>query len=220
VTSRSPSVEKVIKRAAGWNVDSEPTASNDMGLAQSGQPPCKRMASLIPSAALLALRFRPTVQKRLVVVRRKLEAPVWRVFCIFAEPEHSMRGWALRDFTLTTVENAFRPGGSYRVCLRSPEASEHWIYGTYQEVVPFSRIAFTHRWEENGATSPETLVTVTVSQEGCWTQVTLEQTSLESERECALHRSGWHECFDSIAAHLTATRFASPRPCASLGLGR
>jgi uncharacterized protein YndB with AHSA1/START domain len=173
---------------------------------------------LNPSFALRALRFESTVRReRIVVVRRRLEAPVWRVFCVFSEPVQSMRGWALAGFTVTAVENQFRPGGAYRVCLRSPEGDEHSIHGVYREVVPFARIVFTHRWDENGTSSPETLVTLSTCREECSTQVTLEQSGLESERECALHRIGWHECFDSIAAQLEATGAAPPELCRSLG---
>ena len=174
-----------------------------------------------PSFALRALRlpFKPTVRReRVVVVRRTLEAPAWRVFCIFAEPEYWTRGWALTDFTVTTVENEFRSGGAYRVCLRSPDGSEHWIQGTYREIVPFRRLVFTHQWDENGTASPETLVTVTATQEGFSTHVTLEQAGLESEYECALHRSGWHECFDRIAEHLRRAGAIPGRRCRALGL--
>jgi uncharacterized protein YndB with AHSA1/START domain len=160
----------------------------------------------LSAAALCALRFKPTARReRVIVVTRVFEAPVWRVFRTFAEPERSMRGWALRDFTITTDENEFRSGSAYRVCLRSPEGSKHWIHGTYREIVPYARIVFTHRWDENGTGSSETLVTLAfASHEAGKTEVTLEQSGLESAYECALHRSGWHECFDRIGAHLAA----------------
>jgi uncharacterized protein YndB with AHSA1/START domain len=216
---RRPLVEKVIKSAAAWNVDPEPAALTNMGSPPAGCP-WKGWHPLNPSFALRALRlpFKPTVRReRVVVVRRTLEAPSWRVFCTFAEPEYSMRGWALTDFTVTTVENEFRPGGAYRLRLRSLEGSEHWIQGTYRELVPFRRLVFTHQWDENGTASPETLVTVTATQEEFSTHVTLEQAGLESEYECALHGSGWHECFDRIADHLR-TAGAIPGRCRALGL--
>jgi uncharacterized protein YndB with AHSA1/START domain len=198
-------------------VDREPACLPERGLAHGGLAHSKRMAPLNLSVALRALRCEPTSRRRAIVVRRRLEAPVWQVFCIFAEPEHSMRGWAPRDFAVTAVENDFRPGGAYRVCLRSPEGSEHWILGTYREIVPFTRVVFTHRWRENGEPSPETLVTVTASGEGLGTRVTLEQAGLESERECTLHLGGWHESFDRIAAHLTSMGPALAQPCRSRG---
>jgi uncharacterized protein YndB with AHSA1/START domain len=213
-------VEKGIKKVAAWNVDPEPAALTNTGSPHGGLAPPERMAPpLTPSFALRALRlpFKPTVRREsVVVVRRTLEAPAWRVFCTFAEPEYSMRGWALRDFTVTTLQNEFRAGGVYRVCLRSPEGREHGVCGTYREIVPFGRLVFTHQWDENGTTSPETLVTVTASQEGFSTHVTLEQAGLQSEYECALHGSGWHECFDRIAEHLR-TGAVPPEPCRELG---
>ena len=41
-----------------------------------------------------------------------------------------------------------RPGGAYRLCMRSPEGVDHWKRGVYREIVAPERIVFTFAWED------------------------------------------------------------------------
>jgi uncharacterized protein YndB with AHSA1/START domain len=39
-----------------------------------------------------------------------------------------------------------RPGGTFRVCMRSPEGADHWKQGVYREIVEPERLVFTFAW--------------------------------------------------------------------------
>ena len=59
---------------------------------------------------------------RELVITRILDAPHSLVFKAWTEPEHLER-WqgAPQGFTVTTHKSDIRPGGAFRVCMRSPE---------------------------------------------------------------------------------------------------
>ena len=46
-------------------------------------------------------------------------------------------------YTLVSWEADFRPGGSCRVCVRSPQGQDHWVDGVHLEIVEPERIVFS-----------------------------------------------------------------------------
>ena len=45
--------------------------------------------------------------------------------------------------TLLSWEVDFRSGGATRLCVRSPEGSDHWVEGVHLEIVEPERVVFT-----------------------------------------------------------------------------
>ena len=99
---------------------------------------------------------------RTLTIVRNFDAPRELVFKAWSQPEHLVRWWAPKGFTTPSCEMEFRPGGSYRSVIRSPEGKEHRMRGVYHEVVPPERLVMTFAWEdEAGQPGHETLITVT-----------------------------------------------------------
>src|SRR5690242_10414483 len=94
------------------------------------------------------------------VLTRVFDAPVDLVWRCFTEQEHLAKWSAPRGYTITAGEGDVRAGGKWRCRMRDPDGAEHWLGGTYREIVPQKRIVMTHAWEENGKPGPGTLVTV------------------------------------------------------------
>src|SRR6516164_1264727 len=117
----------------------------------------------------------PAVQsERELVITRIFDAPRRLVFEAWTKPEHLAR-WqgAPRGFTVTTHEVDFRPGGAYRLCMRSPDGIDHWLQGVYREIVEPERLVFTHVWlNAEGKPGKETLVTITFTERGGKTELT------------------------------------------------
>lgn len=139
-------------------------------------------------------------QDRTITITRVLNAPRERVFEAWTRPEHLTKWFGPRDFSAPEVSVDLRPGGAWRACIRSPEGRDYWMHGVYREIVPPERLVFTHVWEE-GHDSPdhETLVSVTLEDQGGKTKLTFHKAVLESVTERISQGTGWSECLDRLA---------------------
>ena len=139
-----------------------------------------------------------------LVLTRVFDAPRNLVFAAWTEPEHLERGQgAPRGFTVTTHEVEIRPGGAYRICMRSPEGVDLWLQGVYREVVRPERLVFTHSWlDTSGKPDQETLVTITCTERGQKTEITLRQTGFKSVESRDGHMLGWTSQLDGLAEYL------------------
>lgn len=139
-----------------------------------------------------------------LVITRVFDAPRGLVFDAWTKPEHLER-WqgAPRGFTVTAHKVEMRPGGAYRICMRSPEGVDHWLQGVYREIVRPERLVFTHAWlDAEGKPGKETLVTITFTERGGKTELTLHQTGFKSVESRDGHKEGWTSTFDRLAEYL------------------
>jgi uncharacterized protein YndB with AHSA1/START domain len=94
---------------------------------------------------------------RELVVSRTINAPAHVVFEAWTRPELFQRWWVPKSFpvSLLSCELDARVGGRYRLVF-GHEGSTMEFFGTYLEVAPHSRLAWTNDEEEAG---PVTTVT-------------------------------------------------------------
>ena len=122
-----------------------------------------------------AVKHRTTVERtsdREVVVTRTVNGPARIVFEAFTRAELFQRWWVPRSMgmTLLSCELDARVGGKYRLVFdHSPEPFA--FFGTYVEVNPYSRLAWTN--EEGGEGGPVT--TVTFEETGGRTRVVVHE---------------------------------------------
>ena len=142
--------------------------------------------------------------ERTIVITRVINAPRELVFDAWTKPEHLTRWFGPSDFSAPDVAVDLRVGGAWRACIRSPEGRDYWMHGVYREIVPPRRLVFTHIWEE-GHDSPhhETLVSVTLEDQGGRTKLTFHKAVLESVVERISQGKGWSECLDRLADHVS-----------------
>jgi len=102
------------------------------------------------------------VADRDVVITRVLAAPRALVFEAWTQPEHVVHWWRPVGLEPLVCE-AFdaRPGGAFRVRLKTPDGIEYVWYGVFREVVPPERIVFEDACEEKGRVFHRTVTTVT-----------------------------------------------------------
>ena len=106
-----------------------------------------------------------------------------------------MRWFAPEHFTAPAAKVDLRPGGHFLYCMRSPEGAEFWGKGVYREIVPPERLVYVDSFadEEGNPVTPEqyglspdypaeTLVTVTLADQGGKTLLTLRHAGLPSGR--------------------------------------
>jgi uncharacterized protein YndB with AHSA1/START domain len=115
-----------------------------------------------------------------------------------------MACWAgPQDFTMTSCEMDSRPGGAFRMSMRSPEGTEHRVRSVYHEIEEGERLVYTWAWlDEDGNAGHETLITVTFADDGDKTRLTLHQAFFESVTARDSHRGGWTSALDCLAEYL------------------
>jgi uncharacterized protein YndB with AHSA1/START domain len=109
-----------------------------------------------------AVKNRTTVERtsdREVVVTRTINGPARVVFEAFTTAELLRRWWVPRSMgmTLLSCEVDARVGGKYRLVFDHGGPEPAAFFGTYVEVEPYSRLAWTN--EEGGEGGPVTTVT-------------------------------------------------------------
>ena len=156
----------------------------------------------MPTATLRSAAEASTAERELVITRI-FDAPRELVFRAWTEPDRAVRWRGPQGFTTAHYEIDFRPGGSSRVCMRSPEGTEHWQRGLCRELVAPQRLVFTFAWEDaQGRPGHETVVTVTFDEHGAKTKLTLHQAVFESVTARDLHQGGWSSALECLADYL------------------
>ncbi|HXN13193.1 MAG TPA: SRPBCC domain-containing protein [Candidatus Acidoferrales bacterium] len=140
---------------------------------------------------------------RTLVVERIFDAPRSLVFSAWIEPQHLLRWFGPRGFTVPSYTLDPRPGGSWRVCMVSPDGVEHWVRGSFREILEPERLAFTWAHENaDGALGHETLITITFADLGGKTGLKLRQETFESVEARNEHRTGWTSAIECLAEYL------------------
>ncbi|MDB5296918.1 MAG: polyketide cyclase [Phycisphaerales bacterium] len=166
-------------------------ARSETATAVQAPPAPARATPVVPAAA-------PAVPD--LVLSRVFDAPPALVFRAWTDPALLARWLCCKDFTPLFAEADVRAGGAWRAGMRSPDGRDHISGGTYREVVPPARLAFTHAWEDAaGRLGHASLVTLTFADRpGGKTEMTFVQAGLASAESRASHTGGWNESFDRL----------------------
>jgi uncharacterized protein YndB with AHSA1/START domain len=147
------------------------------------------------------------VADRTLVLTRVFDAPRAVLFKAWTDAEQIAQWWGPQGFTTQYCQMDIRPGGSFRFCMRSPEGTDYWKVGVYQEIVEPERVAFTFAWADaEGNPGHETLVTVRLEALGERTRLTLQQAVFDTVERCEDHRQGWTSCLERFATWLADAR--------------
>jgi uncharacterized protein YndB with AHSA1/START domain len=142
------------------------------------------------------------VQDDELLIERTFDASRELVFRVWTKPEHLMRWWGPKDYTVVAFDQDFRVGGAYRSCIRAPDGSDNWMSGVYREIVPNARIVMTFRWED-GAWGVDNLVTVTFDDApGGRTKFRFHQSPFTAVEARDSHIGGWSSLLDKLAKYL------------------
>jgi uncharacterized protein YndB with AHSA1/START domain len=148
------------------------------------------------------VKDRTTVERksdREVVVTRTVNGPARIVFAAFTKAELLKRWWVPRSMgmTLLSCEVDARVGGKYRLAFDVGGSEPAAFFGTYVEVQPYSRLAWTN--EEGGEGGSVT--TVTFEDKGDKTLVVLRE-SYPSKEALDAAGTGAADALDETFAQL------------------
>ena len=136
---------------------------------------------------------------------RTLDAPPPAVWTALTDPDQLASWWGPVGFTVPRIWLDLRVGGSYRIEMKPPEGGAFFLQGEFRDISPPFGLAFTFRWEDPDPDDRETVVTLSLTEVGERTALVLDQGPFLTEARLALHRSGWSDSFDKLAA-LTSSR--------------
>jgi len=113
-----------------------------------------------------------------LTLSRALKAPVTLAWQLWTEPAYMSMWWGLKDCTIPVCELDVRPGGRWRIDMRTPDGMIYHNQGEYIAVDPHRRLIYsdipeqaTAEWE--GAMPSRRENEVTFTPEGDRTRVTL-----------------------------------------------
>lgn len=132
-----------------------------------------------------------------ITVRRTYDATPDRIYRAFTEVVDLERWYAPRDLTATVVKLDPVVGGAFEIKMGNDE-SACVCYGTFVELVPFSRIAHTWQWRGEDWDEP-TLVTVSIHPAKGGAEVILTHDRFTDGEEANMHCEGWAESLDKLA---------------------
>ena len=97
----------------------------------------------------------------------------------------------------TVAEIDARPGGQYRVLV----GGQHQSSGSYLEVIPMQKVAFSFGWEQPGnpITPGSTTVEISLHPEGIKTRVRLVHSGLPDAAAAKDHGKGWQVYLERLA---------------------
>jgi len=150
-------------------------------------------------------------KERTLVIERVFDAPAEVVFDAWSTREHLAKWWGPNEFTLPHCEIDFRVGGSYRFCMRSPEGTDYWVWGEYQETERRNRIVMTwNRETEKGELWSSTIAEISFAAVGDKTALRLHQSLFQSTEYRDQHNGGWTQCLDRLGTYVRSVWDRSP----------
>lgn len=136
-------------------------------------------------------------------IERTIQAPAEKVFAAWTS-EEVMRRWfhAEHDWETTEAQVDLRLGGAVRVVMRDPDKdAEYGGGGTYTEIDPPSRLAFTWTWDSDNR---QTLIELDFLEADGATTVLLTHRDLADEESLREHEDGWTKCLENLGRALEA----------------
>ena len=134
---------------------------------------------------------------------RVYDAPRENVFAAWTRAEHLAHWFGPRGFTIHSCEADARPGGLFRLCMRSPEGEDYWVRGSYREVAAPERLVIQCTADDaRGVQRLEETITVSFASEGGRTRLTLRATAAGTGPEAAGMlrgmEQGWGETLERL----------------------
>jgi uncharacterized protein YndB with AHSA1/START domain len=144
---------------------------------------------------------------RTLRLERTFRAPAEAVFEAWTSEEVLRRWWYTQVGWETSVaEVDLRVGGTVRVVMRDPEKDvEYGGSGTYTEVEPPTRLAFTWNWDGDPR---RTLIEVDFEERDGITTVRFTHSGLWDEQAVREHEDGWIKLFNRLERTLEEARSA------------
>ena len=147
-----------------------------------------------------------------LVISRHLAASTERVWQAWTDCDQVKRWWGPKGYAALYCRIDLRVGGSFLLCMRSPDGRDCWNTGTYKEIVPGERIVGTDSFadEKGNVVSPtrygfgpdfpqELLLVVTFEERDGATELTVRHRGIPLGEDYGATRIGWSQSLGKLA---------------------
>lgn len=166
--------------------------------------------------------FRVGMKPAPLVMSRLFKAPRETVFRAWSTAAHIRQWFSPADCSVPEAEIEFCAGGVIAVCMRLPDGSHHWSRGNFVEVIPPERLTFAGGVSSDGTLHFNVTTTVTFTEEGSGTRMTVHQAyeifDAAARDAVSGATEGWRTTLDKLEA--LVTRLATSAVFASFTLER
>lgn len=110
------------------------------------------LISLAVFVAIIIVLFQVAKRtSKTVVVNRKLNASVARVWQKWNDAESIKKWWGPKDYTAPVVKNDLKLNGTFLLSMKAPDGKISWNTGKYTEIIPYKKIVSNMAFaDENG----------------------------------------------------------------------
>ena len=131
-------------------------------------------------------------------IERTFQAPAERVFDAWTSAEVMRRWWQAEvGWETSEAEVDLRVGGTVRVVMHDPAKDvDYGGGGTYTEIEPPTRLAFTWIWDGD---TRRTLIEIDFEETDGVTTVRFVHSGLWDEEAVRGHEDGWSKVFANLA---------------------
>ena len=148
---------------------------------------------------------------REIVISRVFDAPRELVWQAWTDPQHIMQWWGPKGFNNSSCEMELRVGGTFHLNMCAPDGNTYPCKGIFREIVEPERIVYDSEADEShpcgAGLPPRSVVTVTFSEHGDKTTLTLHTRFENEARRDAANQAGfsssWGECLGRLEDFLT-----------------
>lgn len=139
-----------------------------------------------------------------LTITRVFDAPRTLVFQAWTEPRHLVHWWGPRGFSTPTCKMDATPGSAYQFRMRASDGREVLWQGVCREISPPERLVWTCTIQEPSGNliSAETILSVTLEEQGDKTKMTLHQAVFDSVANYEGHQNGWDQAMSRLAEYL------------------
>lgn len=135
-------------------------------------------------------------------IEHTVAATAEKVFRCFTDDEIAARWMAPGAMECVEMQMDVVVGGAYRLTMQDSDNNRFTSTGTYSEVVPNRRLAYTWQWTHDD--SPPTLVEIDLEDTEAGCRVLLRQRGFASADETISHTEGWSRIMKNLESIVAA----------------
>ncbi|MGI9480916.1 MAG: SRPBCC family protein [Hyphomicrobiales bacterium] len=139
------------------------------------------------------------IEDRTLIISRRFAAPPKAVFDAWVSEDKFSQWMGPEGFSVPTCENDAKPGGHFRVVVKSPDGNENIATGTYEEIASPERLVLTWGWNYPEGRGHATAITVELAAVGDETEMTMHQALFGEREHRDNHMQGWNASLDKMA---------------------
>lgn len=150
-----------------------------------------------------------------LIIKRSFNAEINKVWQAFITPEILTKWWYPQGMSNRHISSDVRPGGKFHYCFKSEEGTEYWGLGIYQTIKEPTYLSYIDSFSdaEGNLVAPayygipgdkimQTLIEVTLKQNGQQTEVTLTMENPYDESMTESMTQGWNSMLDHLNQNL------------------